>query len=30
MRFIPNQDKLQIGSPKYFHDLADRLIINET
>jgi len=29
-RFIPNQDKLQIWSPQYFHDLAAQLKIDPT
>jgi predicted nucleotidyltransferase component of viral defense system len=29
IRFIPNQDQLQIWSPKYFNDLSDKLKIED-
>jgi hypothetical protein len=27
-RFIPDQDRLKIWSPQYFHDLSEKLKIN--
>ncbi len=29
-RFIPNQDRLKIWSPQYFHDLAEKMIVDNS